>query len=62
MEASLLLRKNYASPISDRLDVDPIEQGGEEFHHITNHAHDGSSRARMVSSSQPTTMAGSFIL
>ena len=31
MEASLLPRKNYASAISDRLNVDPIEQGGEKF-------------------------------
>jgi len=44
MEASLLSRKNYASAISDRLNVDPSEQGGEEFHRITNHTHDGSSR------------------
>ena len=44
MEASLLPRKNYASAISDRLNVDPSEQGGEEFHRITNHTHDGSSR------------------
>ena len=35
MEASLLPRKNYASAISDRLNVDPSEQGGEEFHRIT---------------------------
>jgi len=35
MEASLLSRKNYASAISDRLNVDPSEQGGEEFHRIT---------------------------
>jgi len=53
MEASLLPRKNYASTISNRLNVDPIEQGDEEFHRITNHTHHGSSRARMVSSCQP---------
>ena len=44
MEASLLPRKNYASAISDRRNVDPIERGGEKFHRITDHAHDGSSR------------------
>jgi len=44
MEASLLPHKNYASAISDRLNVDPIEQGSEEFHRITNHTHDGPSR------------------
>ncbi len=44
MEASLLPRKNYASAISDGLNVDAIEQSGEEFHRITNHTHDGSSR------------------
>ena len=34
MEASLLPRKNYASAISDRLNVDPIK-GREKFHRIT---------------------------
>jgi len=44
MKATLLPRNDYASAISDRLNVDPIEQGGEKFHRLTNHAHDGSSR------------------
>ena len=61
MEASLLSRKNYASAISDRLNVDPSEQGGEEFHRITNHTHDGSSCARMVSSCPPRLRLASFI-
>ena len=59
MEASLLPRKNYASAISDRLNVDPIEQGGEKFHRITNH-----SRwfiARMVISWPPRLRLASFI-
>ena len=60
MEASLLPRKNYASAISDRLNVDPIEQGGEKFHRITKDAHDGSSRG-MVSPCPPRLCLASFI-